>query len=71
MGRCDTLAIRCGFGQADVETLTISRTAEGGDVLGCVDSYGRGLVAQLPAVGGDPREGRVLYELTPPVIEGA
>lgn len=57
--------------QADVETLTISRTAEGGDVLGCVDSYGRGLVAQLPVVGGGPREGQVLYELTPPVPEGA
>jgi hypothetical protein len=36
--------------RADVETLVLARTADGGDVLGSVDSYGRGMVAQVPSL---------------------
>ena len=28
-------------------------------------------MAQLPVLGADPKGGRVLYELTPPVLEGS
>lgn len=56
-------------------------SSDGGDLLGSVDSYGRAMVGELPDIVNNNsnhkddnksgfREGRALYQLTPPVLEG-
>ena len=57
--------------RAEVQNLSLVRSAEGGAVLGSVDSFGRAIVSEVSSGDEGPVSVKAQYELTPPVVEGA
>ena len=60
--------------RAEVQSLALVRSAEGsaegGTLLGSVDSFGRAIVAEVSTGDAGAVSVKAQYELTPPVVEG-